>query len=125
MKLKNNLYTVERKQLEGLTGCYELKLNPDSFIYQAHFPGEPITPGVCIVQIGKELVEDALGKALEIKAIKNVKFLSVISPRESASITYVLKKVEVQEGEEDSVKVQLVVTDGVEPKAKISFVLSI
>lgn len=123
MKLKNNLYTVKRKLLEGMTGSYELELNPNSFIYQAHFPGEPITPGVCIVQIGKELVEDALGRTLQIKTVKNVKFLSVISPRESTSITYVLKKVEVQEGE-DSVKVQLVVTDGMEPKAKISFVLT-
>ena len=32
-----------------------LQLHPEHEIYQAHFPGNPITPGVCQVQIVAEL----------------------------------------------------------------------
>ena len=45
MQLRNNLYTVTEKMVDGLTGYFELALTPSCFIYQAHFPGEPITPG--------------------------------------------------------------------------------
>ena len=136
MKLKNNLYTIKDKQWvlptevetltdkAGLSGSYELELNPSCFIYQAHFPGEPITPGVCIMQMGKEVLEDALGKPLQVAAVKNIKFLSIISPKETTRITYLLKKVEVSEGGQ-SVKAQLVVMAGDEAKAKISFTLKV
>ena len=134
MKLKNNLYTIKDKQLvqptdggtasgrKVLSGFYELELNPSCFIYQAHFPGEPIMPGVCIMQMGQEVLEDALEKTLQVIAVKNIKFLSVISPKETTCITYLLKKVELSE-DEQSVKAQLVVMVGEEAKAKISFTL--
>ena len=134
MKLKNNLYTIKNKQLVlptageaasdkiALAGSYELELNPSCFIYQAHFPGEPITPGVCIMQMGKEVLEDVLEKPLQVASVKNIKFLSIISPKETTSIIYQLKKVELSE-DGQSVKAQLVVMADDEAKAKISFTL--
>jgi len=133
MELKNNLYTIKRKQVvmasDGgvvcknfISGFYELELNPSCFIYQAHFPDEPITPGVCIMKMGKEVLENALEKPLQVASVKNIKFLSVISPREVNSITYLFKKVELSENGL-GVKAQLVVMAGGEAKAKISFSL--
>lgn len=124
MKLKNNLYTVKNGHFDGTSGSYELELNPSCFIYQAHFPGEPITPGVCIMQMGKEVLEDALGKSLQVAAVKNIKFLAIISPKETTCITYLFKKVEVSE-DGQSVKAQLIVMAGEEAKAKISFTLKV
>ncbi len=130
MLLRNNLYTVTHKEVDGLKGHFVLALNPSCFIYQAHFPGEPITPGVCIVQMGKELLEDLLEEnlqkkvGLEISKVKNVKFLSVISPNESTVITYQMKKVEMSE-DGSEMKAQMVITSGEEAKAKISLVLSV
>lgn len=124
MQLKNNLYTIARKQLEeGFSGSqYELELIPTSVIYQAHFPGEPITPGVCIVQMGKELVEDALQQELHVSYVKNVKFLSILTPTQSASATFLLQKITFSEDGKE-VKAQIVVTSGDETKAKLSMVL--
>ena len=124
MQLKNNLYTIKDKQVQdGLSGSkYELELNPSNIIYQAHFPGEPITPGVCIVQMGQELVEDALQKKLHISFVKNVKFLSVLTPQQSVAVTFLLQKVQVSD-DGDEVKVQFVVTSADEAKAKVSMVL--
>lgn len=124
MQLKNNLYTIAHKQLEkGYSGSlYELELIPSSVIYQAHFPGEPITPGVCIVQMGKELVEDALQQELHVSYVKNVKFLSILTPTQSTSATFLLQKITFSEDGKE-VKAQIVVTSGDEAKAKLSMFL--
>ena len=68
MILKNSLYTIEGQQSQEGTVSYDIRLHSDHFIYQAHFPGEPITPGVCVVQIAKELLEEHLQRPLAIKA---------------------------------------------------------
>jgi hypothetical protein len=59
---------------------YIISLNKNHFVYKAHFPGNPITPGACIIQICKELIEHELQRTLFIRKVLNVKFLSVIDP---------------------------------------------
>lgn len=130
MLLRNNLYTISQKEIDGLDGCFTIELNSSHFIYLAHFPEEPITPGVCIVQIGQELLELLLEESclkkyrLEIKKVKNVKFLSVISPKNNTTIVYTMKKVEMSEDAME-VKAQIDVSFKDEIKAKISLVLSL
>lgn len=121
MQLRNNLYTVSSVDRDGETGRFVVDFNPSCLIYQAHFPDEPITPGVCIVQIGKELLEELLHRSLDIATVKNVKFLSVISPRETTSVVYQIHKVTtVEDGKK--VKAQIIVATEKEVKAKISLV---
>ena len=97
MKLLNNLYMISKRETTSLSAQYDIFLEEKSFIYKAHFPNEPITPGVCIIQIAKELLEDYAQKHYTIKAIKNVKFLNVISPVFTPYVTYVLDKIVIDE----------------------------
>ena len=130
MQLKNNLYKIIRKEGVGPVVNYAIELIPSCVIYAAHFPGEPITPGVCIVQMGKELVEELLSEQrstpckLMIKKVKNVKFLSIISPNETLQLTYQVKKLVMSE-DGTSVETQLIVLSEEKPMAKISLVLRI
>ena len=118
MRLKDNLYTIETRQDEyGAGTSYLIKLNPECFIYKAHFPGKPITPGVCLVQIGKELMEDLSGQLLSLKRLKNAKFLSTVTPEESVEIKYEIVKLTEEDGELSS---KLTVASAGEVKAKIS-----
>ncbi len=92
MMLKDNLYNIVAKHsLDEHNVAYELRLNADCEIYKAHFPGEPITPGVCLVQIVQELFADYVCKSANIKCVKNVKFVNVISPIESSAIHVSIK----------------------------------
>lgn len=95
MILKNSLYTIADKKMEGSGIFYQILLDKNHFIYKAHFPNEPITPGVCIIQIAKELLEDYLHEEYEISYIKNIKFLSVLSPLSTSSVAYVFDKITV------------------------------
>ena len=128
MQLKNNLYKIIRKEEVDRVVNYTIELIPSCVIYTVHFPGEPITPGVCIVQMGKELVEEQLSEQcstpckLMITKVKNVKFLSVISPDETLYLTYQVKKLETSE-DGASVETQLIVLAEEKLMAKISLVL--
>lgn len=130
MQLKNNLYKIISKEEDSSMVNYTIELNPSCVIYQAHFPKEPITPGVCIVQIGKELIEELLTEKmsvsckLEIVKVKNLKFLSVISPRDTLHIMYQMKKVELSD-DNKMVEAQWVVLSDEKVMAKTSLVMKV
>ena len=112
MKLKDALYRISRKTVNTADGKpleYEIVLDERHFIYQAHFPGEPVTPGVCIIQIAEELLEDHLQCDFEIRQVKNVKFLSVVSPTSTPCVTYTFSRLTVSE-ESGECKAQILVT---------------
>ena len=88
MRLHNNLYTIHNKWHQDDVVRYVLALNAEHEIYKAHFPGQPITPGVCLLQIAKELLEDITASSLNICQIKNVKFLSVVSPIDQEQVVF-------------------------------------
>jgi 3-hydroxyacyl-[acyl-carrier-protein] dehydratase len=88
MKLKDDFFHV-KNACQTATGMdYAVELNPEHFIYKAHFPENPITPGVCIIQIVKELSKEILQRELFLKKVNNVKFLNVINPQENKEITF-------------------------------------
>lgn len=78
--LENDFYVVVEKRL--IEGGFEVEVtfNEKHKIYQAHFPEQPITPGVCILQIGKELLSEFYKTPLTMITAKNIKFLAVIDP---------------------------------------------
>jgi 3-hydroxyacyl-[acyl-carrier-protein] dehydratase len=119
MDLRDNLYTiVESVSAEG-GATYTIKLDPEHFIYKAHFPCEPITPGVCIMQIAHELLQLLCGCKLEIDCVKNVKFLRIIVPAQEQKVDYIFQKVTE---EEKLVKCQVSVSIEGETYAKLSIV---
>ncbi len=119
MKFQNKLYNITSKEVSNYI-CYNIQLEASSIIYQAHFPGEPITPGVCIIQIAKELLEDSLGEDLTIKSVKNVKFLNIISPLKTPHITYIFEKI-ASDDIENNIKVVTRVKAANLQLAKLSF----
>lgn len=120
MRLLNQMYTItSRETLDETTCRFALHLDAEHFIYKAHFPGEPITPGVCIMQIAKELMEEAVSSSLQLDTVKNIKFLRIISPLEVTDITYTVSKISIEDG---CVKAQITVEDEQAPYAKLSLV---
>ena len=120
MQLLNNLYTIVAKDIPDDKISYNIKLDANHFIYQAHFPNEPITPGVCIIQIAKELLEDSLAKRLKIYFVKNVKFLSIISPITTPLVSCVFDKITAEDNG-NAYRVQVHIQSNETPLAKISF----
>ena len=93
----NDFYTVEQVAGNDTEFEYLIALNKEHFIYRAHFPDNPITPGVCIIQLCKELMELRLRKSLFLKKILNAKFLSVVNPTVFGAIRVAFYKVSPSE----------------------------
>ncbi|WKK56997.1 hypothetical protein [Sphingobacterium sp. BN32] len=75
-----DFYTVLQSNLTETQVDAQIKLNAQHPIFQGHFPDNPVTPGVCMLQICKELTETATNKSLKISSCKNVKFTALINP---------------------------------------------
>ncbi|MCU7614773.1 3-hydroxyacyl-ACP dehydratase [Chryseobacterium sp. GMJ5] len=75
-----------------------IKLNEDHDIFKGHFPGNPVTPGVCMMQIVKELTEEFTGKKLFLKSASNVKFMAIINPFETPDLKLQLDITETDDG---------------------------
>ena len=121
MRLTDGFFTIE--SINDMDGGFEVKLrtNPEHFIYKSHFPGNPITPGVCVIQTAGELLEQKFGRKLYLHSIKNVKFLMVIIPEEGKKIRYSFSNI-IED--ENGVKAQVVVSDESTVYAKISLIFS-
>lgn len=118
MKLKNQLYTIAGSRQEDGSTIFSVVLNPECFIYKAHFPGNPITPGVCIVQTARELLGEMVNKNLEISAAKDIKFINILSPSKNQNVDFVFTNVSDEDG---AVKANVVVKAGEEVFATIAF----
>lgn len=94
-----------------------IHVDPEHPIYKAHFPGNPITPGVCILQMALEMLSLSVDRKLEIQSVKNVKFLKILVPRSGLDVGYAVRGIVL---DEDNVKAQITVSDGEDLVAKIS-----
>ncbi len=94
MVLKDNLYNITSRQDGDVATTFRLRLNPSCFIYKAHFPGNPITPGVCILQTARELVEELTNRKLEISEVKNVRYFGILSPEQNGQVDFVINRIE-------------------------------
>ena len=91
MILIDNFYTIQSQHISDGKAEFRVKLNAGSFIYQAHFPNNPITPGVCLIQMTVELFNSLKDTNLSIKTLKNVKFTASISPLEFPEVDFTLE----------------------------------
>jgi 3-hydroxyacyl-[acyl-carrier-protein] dehydratase len=82
--LLNDFYTLsevsDRYREEGGTITASIEINKSHRIFDGHFPGLPVVPGVCMMQIIKEILELRLGMTFLIQSADQVKFLAVLTP---------------------------------------------
>jgi len=86
MILAGDFYTIVSTVKEADKIQAILKINPEHAIFRGHFPGQPVVPGVCMMQIVKELLETATSRSLRLHTGLDLKFLSVIDPGKNNTI---------------------------------------
>ena len=119
--LQGILYELVSVDAAGAT----IRLLPDSPVYKGHFPGYPITPGVCLVEIALELIaemadqvghdEREVGHVERVRLVgaKNIKFTNPIIPSEATELRFNLggegseRTVEILSGETLCAKMSL------------------
>lgn len=73
-------------------------VNEKHEVFKGHFPGNPIMPGVCMIQIIKELTESITKSSLMIQSLTNVKFMALINPEVTPELRLELDVTTTEEG---------------------------
>jgi len=76
-----------------------LELNPSHAIFGGHFPGQPVVPGVCMMQMVKEITEGVLGRETRLVKADQLKFLVPVIPAAGKSLRMDLKLSPRENGE--------------------------
>lgn len=98
MSLRNSLYIVENqeRQESGEAIC-TIRFDASHPIFAGHFPGHPIVPGACLIQIAEELLSEQLGQNIRFSSIRNLKFRQPITPDMQVAVIIKNGKVEISD----------------------------
>lgn len=73
-------------------------INEKHDVFKGHFPDNPIMPGVCMMQIIKELTEQITGSTLFAQSVSNAKFMALINPFQTPELLLELDVVPTEDG---------------------------
>ena len=91
MILLNDFFSISNKEFSPTEIWAELFINADHKIFEGHFPGQPVVPGVCQMQMIKEIVEQVIGKETDLTSAVDMKFLAVIDPQRNNLVHATIK----------------------------------
>ena len=121
MNFLDNLFILESITDTDTGFTAKLCCNAKHPVYQAHFPGNPITPGACLLKTSGEVLQQKLGRPLFLKATKNIKYLSVLVPEEGKEVCFNFSNFsEIENG----CKAQVVIADDTVVFSKMSLTFS-
>lgn len=83
MLLLNSLYFIDKRE----QNTYTVHFDPCHPIFAGHFPGHPIVPGACLVQIAEELNAISLSRPTRFTSIRNLKFKQPVTPNQEVTFT--------------------------------------
>lgn len=102
MVLKDFYKVLSLEKIDEQKYVVLIIVNEKHDVFKGHFPGNPIMPGVCMMQIIKELVEQITEKTLMMQHLSNVKFMTLINPEVAPKLHLELSIVT----EEEQIKVK-------------------
>jgi len=78
--LKDTLFKIVSSEHKENIIHATLEVDENSEIFEGHFPGHPVLPGACMLQMVKEVLEDGLNTPVRLKKADHIKFLSLVIP---------------------------------------------
>ena len=79
--LLNNLYRIQSLSESDNQIQATIELVADHAIFSGHFPGQPVLPGVCMMEMVAEVMGVYLKSSFRISGGPLIKFLRMIDPR--------------------------------------------
>jgi 3-hydroxyacyl-[acyl-carrier-protein] dehydratase len=95
----DDLYFIKSSHTESVNKLtVKVEINREHPIFTGHFPGNPILPGACTIQILKELVAEHLGRKVSLSKAINIKYLSFINPEKNNLVDFNIELKEMDNG---------------------------
>lgn len=92
--MNKEIYTLIDMQLEASELRASVNYDPAHAVFEGHFPGNPIVPGVCTLNMINDVVAKNIDPALRLQDAGNVKFLQLIRPADKPALKLIWKESE-------------------------------
>ena len=89
--LQGDFFNIQKLEKADDEIKADLVINAGHKIFEGHFPGHPVVPGVCMMEMVKEIMEEVIGKKTNLVSAAEMKFLAIINPEENTDIQAALK----------------------------------
>src|SRR5882724_2412406 len=89
--LKDDFFYIQSVNDDHGVISATLEINPSHKIFEGHFPGQPVVPGVCMMEMVKEVTETVTGREMFLQKADTIKFLSVIDPNINRNVQVRIK----------------------------------
>lgn len=90
MQLLDSYFKILAHTLSEDTHVFEVEMLASHPVYEGHFPGNPVSPGVCNMQMIKECAEQVIGHAADLVEVKQYRLTGVIAPQLTPRLTIAL-----------------------------------
>jgi 3-hydroxyacyl-[acyl-carrier-protein] dehydratase len=77
------LSSIEDARGSPRGGLATIRFAPDLEVFRGHFPGDPVVPGVHLVEAARALAERLAGEPLDLCAVDEARFTAEVRPGEA------------------------------------------
>lgn len=89
--LKDDLYFVQNVIAENNSVKATIILNDNHSIFEGHFPSQPVLPGVCMMQMTREILEIVLEKKIQLLNASDIRFTVMIIPEKNMELIFAVE----------------------------------
>ena len=109
--LLGSFYNIIESSRTEQTFHAKASFNAAHPIFEGHFPGLPVVPGVCQTQMLTETLSNLLGRTIEIKRAQHIKFLALLNP---VKVKELLLEIKIEKETEGTMLVSAIYSAGEE-----------
>ncbi len=118
--LDETFYTVVASRQTASLHCIQtVAFNLNHPILKAHFPNNPIVPGVCSLEVFRGFASAMLGAEVRIATVKNMKFVKLMTPAEGKLFDF---DIDMKITDEGRYSAKLLITEDGETIVKASLI---
>ena len=90
--LLHSFFTINQTTQQEEKTVVEVDINPEHNVFEGHFPGNPVVPGVFLIQMIRETLEVLEQKKFRIDKADEIKFMNMVIPQQSNRLTLEIQK---------------------------------
>jgi len=91
-------FHIDRYTEEDGTHIFDVTLDPACDVYRGHFPGKPISPGVCNIGMILRCAEKVTGSHLRFTSIKQCRLTGLVTPSDTPHLTVEIQTSRTDDG---------------------------
>jgi 3-hydroxyacyl-[acyl-carrier-protein] dehydratase len=84
--LLDTFFTIGNITSQDEKTSVEVMINKEHAVFEGHFPGNPVVPGVFLIQMIREVIEELQHKKFRIEKADEIKFMNMVIPEQNCHL---------------------------------------